>query len=246
MFERAGVRLRTRVMTRVAACVAVMAMACGAGAATAGTISQSKVYSITGAGLEGANWQKFDPANGVLTGITLGITSTSSGTFSITNLNASAGNPIDVQDPMISVSVNFSGLGSPAVQATSTIVTTNPSTASAYRIPSLSGAAFFALDPASQAGSTTVNPSGGDLFSYASYFTGSGFLTSNIAAQNFMITSTDPTKTLANVDGLTTAGTVTLTYSYVPEIDPAALGGGMSLLLGTLGLMERRHRRRRA
>ncbi len=246
MVEFAGGHVRTRFVTSVAACVAVVATACGAGVATAGTISQSKAYSITGAGLEGANWQKFDPANGILTGITLEISGVSSGTFSITNINSSAGSPIDVQDPMISVSINFSGVGSPTVQATSTIVTTNPSTASAYRIPSLSGAVFFALDPASQAGSTTVNPSGGDLFSYASYFTGSGFLTSNIEAQNFMITSSDPTKTLANVDGLTTAGTVMLTYSYVPEIDPASLGSGMALLLGALGLVERRHRRRQA
>ena len=42
--------------------------------------------------------------------------------------------------------------------------------------------------------------------------------------------------------GLRNAGAVETT---VPEIDPAALGGGLSLLLGALACLENRRRRRR-
>lgn len=210
--------------------------------AMAETSFQDKPYSVVGtsgtAATQSLTWDKFDPTLGTLTGVSLSIGGTASGSVSVTNNDVDALNLFDFFNR---VRLTFSGTGSkPGTQTTtSTALVSSPLIPTTPGTYSLAGETTqpFSLSPSSQALSGLSN----NLDAFVSYFTGPGTFTTSLI-QLPAIGSTNSGFTSIDNDGLSSFGLVSIVYTYQPVPEPstyalAAIG------LGIAGYVRSRRRK---
>ena len=205
---------------------------------SAETVLQSNPYSVADSPTpQTLNWNKFDPSLGTLTGVSLTINGTSSGSVLVQNTDFDT---IDLNNFFNRVRLTFSGtISNPGAQSSAnTLISTTPSipaSPAVYRL-SADSAMQFDLDSA-QALTGLSN----DLTAFLSYFTGPGSFTTAIF-QLPAIASSDGGATVVDNSSLATGGVVSMVYTYSPVPEPstyalAALG------LGVAGFVRARRRK---
>lgn len=182
---------------------------------------------------QSVSWNQFNPSLGTLSGITFEGTAGISGYFTVQNLDSASS--MNVSDSKVRFSFLFSGSGAPPRINSSylTPITTSPvSNSTGTDIPA------GATQPFDVIGTQYFSLPSTDWFSFASYFTGSGTV-SSVASQSINITSDGPNY-LLNSTPTASSGSAILTYIYtVPEPSCVSL-----LALGLGGLVALRRCRR--
>lgn len=210
--------------------------------AVAETSFQDKPYTVVGtsgtAATESLTWDKFDPTLGTLTGVSLSIGGTASGSVSVSNTDVDALNLFDFFNR---VRLTFGGTGSkPAAQtATNTALVSSPLIPTAPGTYSLAGESTqgFSLSPATQELSGLSN----NLDAFLAYFTGPGTFTTSLIQLPAIASSNSGFTTIDN-SGLSAYGMVSIVYTYQPVPEPstyalAAIG------LGVAGFVRNRRRK---
>jgi hypothetical protein len=169
-------------------------------------------------------WNQFDSSLGTLTGISLTIDGTVTGSFDVFNVDPF--DPANLSIPRDRLRLTFSGSGAPsAQQTTQTTLTTTP--AMPYRMEPLSNESFN-LAPNPQSLDSVNN----NLFAFANFFTGTGTLSSTLI-QPFVLASDNSGNTTVDYSQMFASGSVSLDYTYdaVPEPSTYALFGIGALAL---------------
>lgn len=183
---------------------------------SAGTISHSASFSITGNNSPSISFAKFDSGLGTLTGISLSFTGTAAGTFSVTDV-----------DPDVDTSVNaltdrlrliFPSLTSGTfLQATPNNVTANI-TPGLPKVLAEGETVNFTLSSSPITGVPSA-----DVYSQVTstaadaYFIGSGTVSASMR-QLFVLNTDAGVAPTTNFNGVVNNGIATLTYTYaVPE-----------------------------
>jgi hypothetical protein len=193
-------------------------------AAHTATINQLQSFSALSTNSLNLTWNQFDSSLGTLTGISLTIDGTVTGSFDVFNVDSI--DPATVGDPKDRLRLIFSGSGAPsAQQTTQTTLTTTP--AMPYEMEPLSNESFN-LGPIPQSLGSMNN----NLFTFASFFTGPGTLSSTLF-QPFTLTSNNSGNTTVDYSQMFASGSVSLDYTYdaVPEPSTYALFGIGALAL---------------
>lgn len=210
--------------------------------AMAETSFQDQPYSVVGttgtAATQSLTWDKFDPTLGTLTGVSLSIGGTASGSVSVTNNDV---DPINLFDFFNRVRLTFSGTGSkPGAQtSTNTALVSSPVIPTSPGTYPLAGETTqpFSLNPGSQELSGLSN----NLDAFVAYFTGPGTFTTSLIQLPAIGSSNSGFTTVDNA-GLSAFGMVSIVYTYQPVPEPstyalAAIG------LGVAGYVRSRRRR---
>ncbi|MCE9586776.1 MAG: PEP-CTERM sorting domain-containing protein [Verrucomicrobia bacterium] len=204
------------------------------GTANAATINQLQSFSSLSTNSLVLTWNQFDSALGTLTGISLIIDGTVTGSFDV--FNSDLVDPATLSNPKDRLRLTFSGLGAPSAQQTAqTTLTTIP--AMQFTIATNSNQSFnLGLNPQSL-GSVNNN-----LFAFAEFFTGTGTLSSTLV-QPFVLTSDNSGNTTVDYSQMFASGSVSIDYTYdaIPEPSTYALMG-----LGALALVVAYRRKRSA
>lgn len=212
--------------------------------ALAETVLQDKPYTVVGtsgsASSLGLTWDKFDPSLGTLTGVSLSINGTASGSVSVENTDVDA---ISLFDFFNRVRLTFSGTGSkPGSQTTNnTALVSSPLIPTSPGTYSLGGGSTqsFTLDPASQALSGLSN----NLDAFLAYFTGPGSFSTSLT-QLPAIGSSNSGFTTVDNSGLSSGGAVSITYTYTPVPVPEPSTYALAAVgLGLAGFVRARRRR---
>ena len=168
--------------------------------------------STAGSGLS-LNWDKFDTGLGTLTGITMEITGSISGSFDLINNDPT---PVDIYNSSSTFRMNFSaGTGAPSNifgTAVSPISTTPGTGALPGTTVAASSSQTFTIN-----GPISLYSSGPtDFFANASYFSAAGPASfSTILFRNFTATVDGSLFTLDTTSAVM-GGTINLTYEYTP------------------------------
>lgn len=189
--------------------------------ASAETSFQDKPYSVVGtsgsASSQTLTWDKFDPSLGTLTGVSLSIGGTASGSVSVTNTDVDALNLFDFVNR---IRLTFSGTGSkPGSQTTTnTALVSSPVIPTSPGTYSLAGESTqgFALNPGSQ----TLSGLSNNLDAFLAYFTGPGAFTTSLVQLPAIGSSNSGFTTVDNA-GLLAAGMVSIVYTYQPVPEPS-------------------------
>jgi hypothetical protein len=199
---------------------------------SAETITQTKPFSGLSSGSVSLTWDQFNPAVGTLTGISLTINGTASGSFNV--FNTDSVDPANLSNPKNRLRLTFSGSGAPAVQQTTqTTMTTSPGMP--YQLSSGSSASFN-LSPDPQFIGSVTN----SLFASASYFTGLGTLSSSLV-QPFTLTSDNSGNTTVDYNSLSASGYVEVVYTYQAVPEPSTYAMALAgLAYGSYSLFRRR------
>ena len=205
--------------------------------ANAATITQTKPFSSLSTSGQLFSWNQFDSSLGTLDSISLKISGSATGRFSVTT---TAEDAVSVSSPTARLRLLFSGSGRPPSAETQTLLTALPVTPSvdpSFSVPGTSTQAFaLSTDPL---GLTDVNAA---LIAYASYFTGTGTVSSTLS-RPFALTTVGGENT-SDTSTLLTYGTVELIYNYtpvpVPEPSTYALAAAG---LGIVGFVRARRRK---
>jgi hypothetical protein len=194
-------------------------------AAHAATINQLQSFSGLSTNSLVQTWNQFDSTLGTLTGISLTINGTVTGSFKVFNVDSI--DPATVGNPKDRLRLTFSGSGAPSTQQTTqTTITTTP--AWWYTIDPLSNESFNLSPNPQSLGSVNNN-----LFAFAEFFIGTGTLSSTLI-QPFVLTSDNSGNTIVDYSQMFASGNVSLDYTYaaVPEPSTYAL-----FSLGALALV---------
>ena len=193
-------------------------------AAHTATITQLQSFSGLSTNSLVQTWNQFDSTLGTLTGISLTIDGTVTGSFNVSNVDSI--DPANLSNPRDRLRLTFTGSGAPPVQQTTqTTLTTTP--AMPYEMDPLSNGSFN-LGPIPQSLGSVNN----NLFTFASFFTGLGTLSSTLI-QPFVLTSDNSGNTIVDYSQMFASGSVSLDYTYnaVPEPSTYALFGIGALAL---------------
>lgn len=178
--------------------------------AFADTINQSQSFSNLSDSSIPLTWNQFNPSLGTLTGISLIINGSTTGFFTV--FNSDQIDPATLSNPKDRLRLTFTGSGSPTAQQTTQVgLSTTPPMP--FVLPQDSSASF-SLSPDPQFLGSVTN----SLFSFSSYFTGLGTLSSSLA-QPFTLTSDNSGYTTVDYSTMFASGSVSLIYTFqaVPE-----------------------------
>jgi len=225
----------------------VLAAASLTGLSQAATIVQTETFAFVPNGSQVLTFDQFDSNSGLFTlqSVTISITlNKTGGSLQVDNDSATAGtiNLTHQIQASLASSLGATSLLNTTFQtigATSALTATNTVTGQPIGVTSgdptnefnnTASSDFFALNPsdASASDSGTVN----DLFE--SSYVGTGTFTNTITASQLVnVSGLGGLQQAFTVSGV--SGSVTITYSYIPEPSTALLGA-----LGVLGLLRRR------
>ena len=180
-------------------------------------------------------WQQFNPSLGTLTGINFSVSGYLSGSF---NVAAGAAN-VQVEDSSSRYRFSFDGTNGPGTVNSANInpIPTTPESDIGYQIALNTNQTFTINNGNNLSYASLVRDWFNSSPNFVTYFTGTGSV-SSIVAQILSVSTTGGSYTL-NSDLAKTAGTATLTYTYVPEPSSGSL-----ILLGLGGLVALRRARR--
>ena len=192
------------------------------------TVLQSNPYSVADSPFpQTLNWNKFDPSLGTLTGVSLTINGTSSGSVFVQNTGF---DNVNLNNFRNKVRLTFSGtISNPGAQSSAnTLISTSPSIPASPAVYTLAGSS----EQFDLAGNQALTSLSNDLTAFLSYFTGPGSFTTDIF-QLPAIASSDGGFTVVDNSSLATGGVVSMVYTYSPVPEPstyalAALGVGVA------------------
>ncbi len=201
----------------------------------ADTILQSSTYSLSGTTPQPVAWNQFDPSVGTLTGISLTVNGTTTGSFTMSNTST---DPIFLSNPQAALRAIFaSGTDSPGTKNGSlTTLPTTPSMSTPYSLSGTSSQQF------SISALTALSPISSDLTVNSSYFTGLGSVLMNLL-HRLAVTSTDTGSTEQSIASLGTDGVATLQYTFTAVPEPASLAVLGGCVLGAFLTVRRRFKR---